>query len=91
MLTAASSWTALMSELIELLVGGITGVAKGIGEGLSSLVQSIFMQTTGTGADATTSLSVFGAVIIIFAGVSLAIGLSRWVVNFCSSLGARNR
>lgn len=90
-MTAASTWTALMTELIELLVGGITGVAKGIGEGLSSLVQSIFMQTTGSGETAVTSLSVFGAVIIIFAGVSLAIGLSRWVVNFVTSLGARNR
>ena len=24
-------------------------------------------------------------------GISLAIGLSRWMVNFCTSLGARNR
>lgn len=86
-MTAASAWTALMAELIELLVGGITGVAKGIGQGLSELVQSIFMQQTGE----TWSLSVFGAVIIIFAGISLAIGLSRWVVNFVTSLGARNR
>lgn len=83
--------TAILTEIIELLVGGITGVAKGIGSGLSDLAQSIFLTTTGSGADATTSLSVFGALIIIFAGISLAIGLSRWVVNFCTSLGARNR
>lgn len=82
---------ALLKEIIQILVGGITGVAEGIGAGLSSLAKSIFLQTTGSGADATTTLSVFGMLIIIFAGISLAIGLSRWVVNFCTSLGARNR
>lgn len=79
--------TALLTQIIELLVGGITGVASGIGEGLSALAKSIFMTQTGE----TWSLSVFGSLIIIFAGISLAIGLSRWVVNFVTSLGARNR
>lgn len=78
---------AILTQIIELLVGGITGVATGIGEGLSSLATSIFLSGTG---DAQT-LSVFGSLIIIFAGISLAIGLSRWVVNFVTSLGARNR
>lgn len=83
--------TAILTQIIELMVGGITGIAKGIGSGLSELAQSIFLETTGSGADATTTLSVFGSLIVIFAGISLAIGLSRWVVNFCTSLGARNR
>ena len=78
---------AILTQIIELLVGGITGVASGIGEGLSSLATSIFL--SGTGESQT--LSVFGSLIIIFAGISLAIGLSRWVVNFVTSLGARNR
>lgn len=79
--------TGILTQIIELLVGGITGVAQGIGKGLSELAQSIFMVQTGD----TWSLSTFGALIIIFAGISLAIGLSRWVVNFVTSLGARNR
>lgn len=82
---------ALLTSIIELMVGGISGVAEGIGRGLSTLAQSIFLVTTGTGAEATTTLSVFGALVIIFAGISLAIGLSRWVVNFVASLGARDR
>ena len=81
----------LMSDIIKILVGAIKEFATGIGEGLSSLVQSIFLVTTGTGEAAATTLSVFGIVILIFAGVSLAVGLSRWVVNFITSLGARNR
>lgn len=77
----------ILQAIIQILVGGITEVAKGIGAGLSELAQSIFL--TGTG-DAQT-LSVFGVLIVCFAGISLAVGLCRWVVNFVSSLGARNR
>lgn len=81
----------IMQAIIEILVGGISGVATGIGQGLSTLAQSVFLQTTGEGAQATTSLSTFGVLVVVFAGISLAIGLSRWVVNFIASLGARNR
>ena len=81
----------IMQAIIEILVGGISGVATGIGQGLSTLAQSVFLQTTGSGDTATTSLSVFGVLVVVFAGISLAIGLSRWVVNFVASLGARNR
>ena len=81
----------ILSEIISLLTGGITGVASGIGQGLSTLSKSVFIETVGEGASATTQLSTFGALIVIFAGIGLPIGLSRWVVNFCTSLGARNR
>ena len=81
----------IMQSIIEILVGGISGVATGIGQGLSTLAQSVFLQTTGTGESATTSLSTFGVLVVVFAGISLAIGLSRWVVNFVASLGARDR
>lgn len=85
------SGVEIMQSIIEILVGGISGVASGVGEGLSTLAQSIFLQTTGEGAEAVTELSTFGVLIVVFAGISLAIGLCRWVVNFISSLGARNR
>lgn len=77
--------TAILTEIISILVGGITGIATGIGEGLASLVTSIFLQAGTNGA---MELSTFGGVIIVFAGISLAIGLSRWVVNWVTSLGA---
>lgn len=85
------SGTQIMQSIIEILVGGITQVAQGIGSGLSTLAQSVFLQTTGEGSQATTTLSTFGVLIVVFAGISLAIGLSRWVVNFVASLGSRNR
>lgn len=81
------SGTAILQMIIEILVGGITGVADGIGKGLSSLASGIFL--TGTGD--TQTLSTFGILIVCFAGISLAIGLCRWMVNFVTSLGARNR
>ncbi len=77
--------SAVLNEIITLLVAGISGIATGIGSGLSELVQTIFLEM-GTGGEVE-GLSVFGGVIIIFAGVSLAIGLSRMVVAWVQSLG----
>lgn len=73
----------ILTEIIQLLVGGITQLASGIGGGLKSLVEAIFLNTSGT----TTTLSTFGGLIVVFAGIALAIGLSRWVMNFVTSLG----
>lgn len=78
---------SILTEIISILTGGITGVASGVGEGLSTLAQSIFL----TGEGDTQSLSVMGTLIVVFAGISLALALSRWVLNFVTSLGARNR
>lgn len=80
--------TGILTEIISILVGGIQGIATGIGGGLSTLVKEIFLTTSGTGDSAVTSLSTFGALIVVFAGISLAIGLSRWVVNWVTSLGS---
>lgn len=81
----------LLKDIISILVGGLVEFGEGIGTALSALVKSIFLVTTGSGADATTTISVFGVMIIIFSAVSLAVGLSRWAVNFLTSLGRRNR
>ena len=78
--------TAVLTEIVGLLVGALTSFATGIGEGLSAMVTAIFLEGSGE----TQSLSAFGGVIMIFAGISLAIGLSRWVTQFITSLGARN-
>ena len=80
--------TTLLQEIISLLVAGIAGLASGIGTGLSTLVQSIFLKVNESGT--VEGLSTFGGLIIVFAGVSLAIGLSRWVLNWVTSLGASN-
>ena len=78
--------SAILQEIVSLLVGGITGLASGIGSGVSTLVNDIFI-TSGTGG--AQALSTFGGIVVVFAGVSLAIGLCRWVMNFLTSLGAK--
>lgn len=77
---------AFLTTIIELLTGGITGIASGIGSGLQSLVKAIFVSGAGT-TESPYALTEFGGLIIIFAGISLAIGLSRWVMNFITSFG----
>lgn len=76
--------TAALTQIVTLLVGGLKAMATGLGEGIISFVESLFISGEGV-------LTTFGSLIVIFAGISLAIGLSRWVLNFCTSLGARNR
>lgn len=76
--------SAVVTEIISTLTSGISGIASGVGSGLSTLAKSIFLDQTGE----TTKLSTFGGLVVVFAGVSLAIGLSRWVLNWVTSLGA---
>lgn len=80
---AESTWLPYLTELIELLVGGIEGMATGIGKGVSTLVSN-FMTTSSGG------LSAFGGFVAVFAGISLAIGLGRLILHWATSLGARN-
>jgi hypothetical protein len=74
----------VLVEIIELLTAGITQMAEGIGKGLNALATNIFV-TTGT--DGTYSLSSYGALIIVFAGVTLAVGLCTRVVIMIENLG----
>lgn len=77
----------ILTEIIEILVGGITKVASGIGEGLSSLVQSIMVSGLGT-TESPYKLTTFGTVVVVFAGIGLALGLCRLIVHWVTTLGA---
>lgn len=77
----------ILGDIVEIIVGGITQVAAGIGNGISTLVQDLFFSTTGSGETATTELSTFAIVLCIFAGVSLALGLAYLVFNWLRSFG----
>lgn len=72
--------TSLIISIISILTGGISSLSYGIGSGLTDLVSSIFISSNG-------GLSLFGGVIIVFAGLSLAIGLCRLIISFITSLG----
>lgn len=76
--------SSVLVQIITLLVSGLTEMAKGLGSGIIAFVEALFVSSEGV-------LTTFGVLIIVFAGISLAVGLGRWVVNFCTSLGSRNR
>ncbi len=75
--------TTIVTEIISILTAGITGIATGIGSGLNSLVTQLFFETVGE----TQKMSLFGIMVCVFAGISLAIGLSRLIVRWLSTLG----
>lgn len=77
--------TTIVTEIVQILVAGITQLGSGIGTGISQFAQSLAF--TGTGENQT--LSVFFVLVIVFAGVSLAIGLTRLIFGWLESLGAR--
>lgn len=77
--------TEILTEFIELLVGGITSLATGIGSGVNGFVQDLFLRVGETGA--IEGLSVFGGTVAIFGGVGLAVGLTTLVFNWIRSIG----
>lgn len=77
---------SILKEITEILVGGLTEMATGIGTGLNSMVQSAFIVA---GENGEKSLSTFGVVIAVFAGIALAVGLTTLVTKWIMSLGGR--
>lgn len=77
--------TAILTEFIDLLVGGISNLATGIGAGVNGFVQDLFLSVSETGA--VEGLSTFGAVVAIFGGVGLAVGITTLIFNWIRSIG----
>lgn len=76
----------ILGTIVENLTDSLVGIGGAIGSSLSNMAEAIFMTTV----EGVTTLSTFGGLVTIFAGISLAFGLTRWVLNFITSLGARN-
>lgn len=79
----------IMSAISGGLTGAITGIASGIGTGIKELVNSLAFDTITSGGETTTTLSIFFTLTIVFAGVGLAIGLSKRIFSWIGSLGGR--
>lgn len=74
---------AVLTEFINLLVGGVTSMATGIAGGISSMATALFIDNSGT----TPALSAFGGIMGIFCGVALAVGITTRVFLWITSLG----
>lgn len=84
-LATALTGSGIVTKIIEILTSGFSGIATGMAPQFSTLIEGIFLNSTKE------DLSTFGAITIAFMAVSLGLGLIRWVLNFVTSLGARNR
>lgn len=78
--------SAILEQIISILFGAITQTAESLGSGVTALIENLFF--TGTGDSK--SLSVFAILTLVFAGVALAIGLGRLILNWLGGLGASN-
>lgn len=76
----------VLNEFIEILVGGISSVGVGIGQGVNEFVRELFL-TVSTETGEVTGLSTFGAVVAVFGGISLAVGLTTLIFNWVRSIG----
>lgn len=77
----------VLGEFVDILVGGISKMATGIGEGVNTFVGDLFFRM---GTDGTVEgLSTFGGTVAIFAGISLACGLTALIFNWVRSIGNR--
>lgn len=77
--------SAVLTEFIGLLVGGISELAGGIGSGIQQYVTDLFLTTGDNGT--ITGLSTFGGVVAIFGGIALAVGLTTLIFNWVRSIG----
>lgn len=77
------SGTAIVTEIVQILVAGLTQLGTGIGTGVANFAQALAF--TGTGENQT--LSVYFVLVIVFAGIALAVGLTSRIFQWLSSLG----
>lgn len=82
---AAKTMGDILSEFIQLLVGGIKDLATGVGSGVNGFVKDLFLEVDSTGA--ISGLSTFGGIVAIFGGIALAVGITTLIFNWVRSIG----
>lgn len=75
----------VIEQLIDILVAGIGTFGANIGQGLTDIVVNVFVDTS----QETFALTTFGGVVAVFAGLALAVGLSKLVTSFIMRLGGK--
>ena len=82
---AAKTMGDILSEFIQLLVGGIKDLATGVGTGVNGFVKDLILDVDSTGA--ISGLSTFGGIVAIFGGIALAVGITTLIFNWIRSIG----
>ena len=76
---------AILTEILQLMVSGITTLGTGIGEGMNVFITSAFIQQAVEGGAMT--LTVLGGLVAIFAGIGLSTNLTEKIFHFFCSFG----
>lgn len=79
----------IMTTITSGLTGALTGMGQGIGAGIKEMINALAFDTVTVDGTATTTVSVLFTMVIVFAGVSLAISLGRKIWGFITSLGKK--
>lgn len=87
----AQTGVTIVGDIIEILTSALVPLGEKIGEGLSTMVKSAFCEVAATGENAgqVTGLNPLGIVVVCFAAISLAVGLTKFITKYVMSLGAR--
>lgn len=72
---------SIISQVIQILTGSITGISTAMGTGIMNIVNALAF--TGTGDNQT--LSVLLVLALVFSGITLGFNLFRWGLNFITS------
>ena len=75
----------IVTEFVQILTSGITEMAKGLGSGVNAYISDLFLKTGENGVE---GLSVFGGVVAVFGGITLAITITTLIFNWLKGLGA---
>lgn len=74
----------VLTEFIGIMVSGIVSLAQGIAGGVVAMAKALFLEET---EGVVSGLSVFGGIVAIFAGLSLATAITTRVYTWVTSLG----
>ena len=81
MVLTAMTGTQILQAIIEILVGGLTQMATGIGSGVNAFATNIFLSSDQS------ALSVVAVLVAVFGGIGLAVGLGRRILKWVTSFG----
>lgn len=77
----------VLTEIIEIMVSGITTLGTGVGQGMNNYITSAFINQATEGGALT--LTVLGGCCALFGGIALATGLTEKIFYFFTSFGRR--
>ena len=77
---------SVLQEFVQIMVAAISDLATGVAGGIVTMAKALFLETNSS-TGAVEGLSIFGGIIAIFAGLSLAVGITTRVYLWVTSLG----